>query len=155
MSQTPEERIQELGQTLPTPPKAVGSYIPATQFGNVIVTSGQLPFIGSDLMFKGKIGGDHLHEDDGANAACLCLMNALAQVKAVAGELSRVKRIIRLEGYVHSAPGFDRQPYVLNAASQLLTDIFGDQGKHTRVALGIAEMPLEAAVQLALWVEIE
>ncbi|QDT27259.1 Endoribonuclease L-PSP [Gimesia panareensis] len=155
MSQTPEERIQELDQTLPTPPQAVGSYIPVTQFGNVIVTSGQLPFIGSELMFKGKIGPDHLHEDDGSNAACLCLMNALAQVKAVTGELSKVKQIIRLEGYVHSAPGFDRQPFVLNAASQLLTDIFGDKGKHTRVALGISEMPLNAAVQLALWVEIE
>ena len=154
MSQTPESRIQELGHTLPSPPQAVGSYIPATQFGNVIDTSGQLPFIGSELMFKGKVG-DQLHEDDGSNAACLCLLNALAQIKAVTGELSKIKRIIRLEGYVHSAPGFDRQPYVLNDASQLLTDIFGDRGKHTRVALGISEMPLNAAVQLALWVEIE
>ncbi|MFH1299659.1 MAG: RidA family protein [Planctomycetota bacterium] len=154
MSQTPEARIQELGHSLPTPPQAVGSYIPATQFGNVIVTSGQLPFIGTELMFKGKIG-DELHEDDGSNAACLCLLNALAQIKTITGNLSRVKKIIRLEGYVHSAPGFDRQPYVLNAASELLTDIFGDKGKHTRVALGISEMPLNAAVQLALWVEIE
>ncbi|WP_417390759.1 RidA family protein [Gimesia sp.] len=154
MSQTPESRIQELGHTLPSPPQAVGSYIPATQFGNVIVTSGQLPFIGSELMFKGKVG-DQLHEDDGSNAASLCLLNALAQIKAVTGELSKIKRIIRLEGYVHSAPGFDRQPYILNDASQLLTDIFGDRGKHTRVALGISEMPLNAAVQLALWVEVE
>ncbi|QDT98144.1 RidA family protein [Gimesia aquarii] len=154
MSQTPEERIQELGHSLPSPPQAVGSYIPATQFGNVIVTSGQLPFIGSELMFKGKIG-DQLHEDDGSNAASLCLLNALAQVKSVTGELSKINKVIRLEGYVHSAPGFDRQPYILNAASQLLTDIFGDIGKHTRVALGISEMPLNAAVQLALWVEIK
>lgn len=154
MSQTPEERIQELGHSLPTPPQAVGSYIPATQYGNVIVTSGQLPFIGSELMFKGKIG-DHLHEDDGSNAAGLCLMNALAQIKAITGDLSKVKQVIRLEGYVHSAPGFDRQPNVLNSASQLLTDIFGDKGQHTRVALGISEMPLNAAVQIALWVEIE
>lgn len=153
MSQTPEERIKELGHSLPTPPQAVGSYIPATQFGNIIVTSGQLPFIGSELMFKGKIG-DHLHEDDGSNAASLSLMNAIAQIKAIIGDLSKVKKIIRLEGYVHSAPGFDRQPYVLNAASQLLTDIFGDKGKHTRVALGISEMPLNAAVQISLWVEI-
>ncbi|HAW26792.1 MAG TPA: hypothetical protein DCY03_01545 [Planctomycetaceae bacterium] len=154
MSQTPESRIMELGHTLPSPPQAVGSYIPATQFGNVIVTSGQLPFISSELMFKGKVG-DHLHEDDGSNAASICLLNALAQIKTVIGELSKIKRVIRLEGYVHSAPGFDRQPYVLNAASQMLTDIFGDQGKHTRVALGISEMPLNAAVQLALWVEVE
>ncbi len=154
MSQTPESRIMELGHTLPSPPQAVGSYIPATQFGNVIVTSGQLPFIGSELMFKGKVG-DHLHEDDGSNAASICLLNALAQIKTIIGELSKIKRVIRLEGYVHSAPGFDRQPYVLNAASQMLTDIFGDQGKHTRVALGISEMPLNAAIQLALWVEVE
>ena len=87
MSQTPESRIMELGHTLPSPPQAVGSYIPATQFGNVIVTSGQLPFIGSELMFKGKVG-DHLHEDDGSNAASICLLNALAQIKTVIGELS-------------------------------------------------------------------
>ncbi|MCH9654194.1 MAG: RidA family protein [Planctomycetes bacterium] len=153
MSQTPEERIQELGHSLPTPPQAVGSYIPVTQFGNIIVTSGQLPFIGSELMFKGKIG-DHLHEDDGSNAATICLMNALAQIKTISGDLSNIKQIVRLEGYVHSAPGFDRQPYVLNAASQLLTDIFGEKGQHTRVALGISEMPLNAAVQIALWVEL-
>lgn len=153
MSQTPEERILELGHKLPTPPEAVGSYIPATQFGNTIVTSGQLPFIGSELMFKGKIG-DHLHEDDGSNAACLCVLNALAQIKALTGDLAKIEKVIRLEGYVHSAAGFDRQPYVLNAASTLLTDVFGDKGKHTRVALGMSEMPLNAAVQLALWVEV-
>lgn len=153
MSQTPEELIQELGHTLPSPPAAVGSYIPVTQFGNMIVTSGQLPFIGNQLMFKGKIG-EHLHEDDGSNAACLCLLNALAQIKSITGELSKINKVIRLEGYVHSAPGFDRQPAILNAASQLLTDILGEKGKHTRVALGISEMPLNAAVQLALWVEV-
>ena len=153
MSHTPEERIKELGHALPSPPPAVGSYIPVTQFGNTIVTSGQLPFIGTELMFKGKIG-DHLHEDDGSNAACICLMNALAQIKSITGDLSKINKVIRLEGYVHSAPGFDRQPSVLNAASQLLTDILGDKGKHTRVALGVSEMPLNAAIHIALWVEV-
>jgi enamine deaminase RidA (YjgF/YER057c/UK114 family) len=122
--------------------------------GNLVVTSGQLPFIGKQIAFEGKLG-EHLHEPDGYNAARLCALNALAQIKACAGSLDAVRRVVRVEGYVHSATGFRSQPHVLNGASELLVELFGEAGKHTRVAVGVAEMPLNAAVQLAVWVEVE
>ena len=119
-----------------------------------MVTSGQLPFIGKELVFAGKIGAD-LHEEDGYNAARICALNALAQVKACIGDLDKVTRVVRVEGNVHSAPGFQGQAHVLNGASELLAEAFGEKGRHTRAALGISEMPLNAAVQLSLWVEVE
>jgi len=153
MNSTIEEKLQKLGYELPTPPQAVGSYVPALRTGNLVVTSGQLPFIGKELMFTGKLG-DELHEEEGANAARLCAVNALAQIKACVGDLSKVTQIVRVEGYVHSAPGFQNQPKVLNGASELLSTVFGEAGRHTRVALGVSEMPLGAAVQLAIWAEV-
>lgn len=154
MSGSVEARLKEHGHELPTAPAAVGDYVPVLQTGSLVVTSGQLPFVGKELMFAGKIGGE-LHEDDGRYAAQLCVLNALAQVKACVGDLDRVKRVVRMEGYVHSAPGFKDQPKVLNGASQLLTEAFGEAGRHTRTALGVSEMPLNAAVQVSLWVEVE
>ena len=147
-----EERLAELGHTLPQAPPPVGYYVPVLQTGNTIVTSGQLPFVGKELAFQGKVGGEVTIEQ-GQHAARLCILNALAQVKAALGSLERIKQVIRLEGYVHSAAGFDQQPVVLNAASELLVEALGDAGKHTRIALGISEMPLHAPVQIALWVE--
>ena len=154
MSGQVEERIRQLGHELPEAPEAVGSYLPVLQMGNLVITSGQLPFVGKTLAFKGKIGAQ-LHEDDGFNAAKICALNALAQIKACIGDLDKVKRIVRVEGYVHSAAGFQGQPHVLNGASQLLVGAFGDKGQHTRIALGVHEMPLDAAVQLAVWAEVE
>lgn len=154
MSQTAiAERLQQLGIQLPSPPAAVGSYVPVVRFGNVVVTSGQLPFIGKELVFQGKVGGK-LSEEEGGHAAKLCVINALAQVQALVGSLDKVVRVVRLEGYVQSAEGFSSQPLVLNPASMLLTDIFGDAGKHTRMAVGCNELPLNAAVEVALWVEV-
>jgi enamine deaminase RidA (YjgF/YER057c/UK114 family) len=95
-----------------------------------------------------------LNEQDGWNAARLCAVNALAQIKACVGSLDKISRIVRVEGYVHSAPGFQNQPKVLNGASELLVELFGDAGKHTRIALGVSEMPLNAAVQLGVWAEV-
>lgn len=94
-----------------------------------------------------------MHEEDGRNAARICVLNALAQVKSCLGSLEQVRQVVRLEGFVLSAPGFSNQPQVLNAASELLVHLFGDRGRHVRTAVGVAEMPLQAAVQLALWVE--
>ena len=148
-----EHRLSELGYSLPTAPPPVGYYVPVLRTGNLIVTSGQLPFVGKELAFKGKVGGEVTIEQ-GQHAARLCLLNALAQVKAQAGSLERISKVVRLEGYVHSAPGFDQHPVVLNAASELLVEALGEAGKHTRVALGINEMPLHAPVQIALWVEL-
>ena len=154
MRETVEARLRAHGHELPSAPAAVGSYLPVVRTGNLVVTSGQLPFVGKELMFVGKIGGT-LHEDDGRHAACLCALNAIAQIKACVGDLGRVKRIVRVEGNVHSAEGFTGQPGVLNAASELLVDAFGEAGRHTRTALGISEMPLDAAVQLSVWAEVE
>ena len=148
-----EARLRELGLELPVAPPAVGAYVPVVRTGNLVVTSGQLPFIGKQIAFEGKVGGN-LHEQDGWNAARLCAVNALAQIKACVGSLDNVKRIVRVEGYVHSAPNFHGQPQVLNGASELLVELLGDAGRHTRIALGVAEMPLNAAVQLSLWAEV-
>lgn len=149
-----EQRISQLGQSLPAAPPPVGFYVPVLRMGNFVVTSGQLPFVGKELAFKGKVGGE-VSIEQGQHAAQLCLLNALAQVKSCIGSLENVKQIARLEGYVHSASGFQQQPVVLNAASELLVEAFGEPGKHTRVALGINEMPLDAPVQIALWVEVK
>ncbi len=150
-----EQKLQKLGYPLPTAPPPVGFYVPVLQVGQLVITSGQLPFVGKELAFVGRLG-DQLHQDEGFHAARICAVNALAQVKACLGELERVRRIVRVEGYVHSAPGFHNQPHVLNGASELLVDVFGEErGRHTRIALGVAAMPLNAPVQLALWVEAE
>jgi len=150
---TIEARLEQLGLPLPVAPPPVGAYVPAIRTGNLVVTSGQLPFVGKQIVFEGKLGAQ-LHEQDGWNAARICAVNALAQIKACVGSLGMIKQIVRVEGYVHSAPDFRGQPHVLNGASELLVELFGDAGRHTRIALGVAEMPLNAAVQLALWAEI-
>jgi enamine deaminase RidA (YjgF/YER057c/UK114 family) len=150
---TIEAKLRELGHELPIAPPPVGAYVPVIRTGNLVVTSGQLPFIGKQVAFVGKVGSQ-LNEQDGWNAARVCAVNALAQIKACVGNLEKVKRIVRVEGYVHSASGFQGQPHVLNGASELLVELFGDAGRHTRIAVGVAEMPLNAAVQLCLWVEV-
>lgn len=147
-----EQKLHELDLALPTAPPPVGFYVPVIRTGHLVLTSGQLPFIGKQLAFAGRLGAE-LHEEDGRNAARICLLNALAQVKACLGSLEQVRQVVRVEGYVLSAPGFSNQPQVLNAASELLVQLFGDKGRHVRTAVGVAEMPLNAAVQLALWVE--
>ena len=154
MSGAIEERLKELGHELPPAPEAVGFYIPVIRTGNLVVTSGQLPFVGKEIVFSGKLGAE-LHEQEGFDAARVCALNALAQIKACVGDLDKVKRIVRVEGNVHSAPGFQGQPHVLNGASELLVEVFGEKGKHTRTALGINEMPLNAAVQISVWAEVE
>jgi enamine deaminase RidA (YjgF/YER057c/UK114 family) len=150
---TIEAKLESLGLSLPPAPAAVGAYVPVIRVGNLVVTSGQLPFVGKQLAFVGKVGAE-LHEDDGWNAARLCVVNALAQIKACVGSLEKIRQVVRMEGYVLSAAGFQNQPKVLNGASELLAVLFGERGKHTRIALGIAEMPLNAAVQISLWVEV-
>lgn len=154
MSGNIEQRLSQMGHELPRPPEAVGSYVPVVQSGTLAITSGQLPTVGKHLAFTGKLGAE-LTEEDGRNAARICVLNALAQLKAHLGELDRIRRILRVEGYVQSAPGFHSQAQVLNAASELLGQAFGNHGKHARVAVGVSELPLNAAVELALWVEVD
>ncbi len=148
-----EQRLTEHGHTLPTAPEAVGFYVPVIRMGNLVVTSGQLPMVGKELMFKGKVGSE-LHEEQAFHAAKMCALNALAQIKACIGSLDRVTRIVRVEGYVQSADGFSKQPQVINGASELLVQAFGDAGKHTRIAVGANELPLNAAVELVIWAEV-
>ncbi len=150
---TPEQRLGQLGITLPEPPTAIAAYVPWIRTGNLVMTSGQLPMRQGRVAYCGKLGVD-LSEDEGYQAARLAAINALAQLKAAAGELSRIGRIVRMEGYVQSGPGFTNQPQVVNGASELLNEVFGDRGRHTRLALGVNELPLGAAIELAVWAEI-
>ena len=151
---SPESRLAELGIVLPEPPAAVASYVPWVRTGNVIITSGQLPFQEGEIQFPGKLGVD-LTVDEGYQAARLCAINAIAQIKDACGDLGQVTRILRLEGNVHSAAGFQGQPQVLNGASDLVSEVFGERGRHSRTALGIYEMPLNAAVQLSVMAEVQ
>ena len=153
MTSQVEAKLQSLDLTLPTAPAPIGFYVPVMKVGNLVITSGQLPISGKEVMFAGKIG-DTLHESDGQNAARLCALNALAQIKACIGDLDKVTRIVRVEGYVASAPGFVGQPQVVNGASKLMVDLFGEAGKHTRIAVGAAELPLNSCVELAIWAEV-
>jgi enamine deaminase RidA (YjgF/YER057c/UK114 family) len=153
MTGSVEQRLLEHGHTLPTAPEAVGFYVPVTRIGNLVVTSGQLPVAGKQLMFKGKVGHE-LHEEEAFHAAKMCALNALAQIKSCIGSLDRVTRIVRVEGYVQSADGFINQPRVINGASELLVQAFGEAGKHTRIAVGANELPLNAAVELVIWAEV-
>jgi len=151
---TPEERLAELGIVLPPPPPAVAAYVPWVRTGNLVVTSGQLPWRDGVMAYEGKLGAE-LSVEDGYQAARLAAINAIAQLRDAVGELSRVAQLVRLEGNVHCAAGFQSHPQVLNGASELLNDVFGGRGRHTRTALGTNEMPLNAAVLLVLWAEVE
>ena len=151
---TPEEKLAELDIALPAAPAAVAAYQPWIRVGQLIMTSGQLPVQDGQIVYCGKLGTD-LTVEQGYEAARLCALNAIAQLKAAAGQLSRIQQIVRLEGNVHSASGFQQQPQVLNGASELLNEVFGARGRHTRTALGIYEMPLNAAVQLSVFAELE
>jgi enamine deaminase RidA (YjgF/YER057c/UK114 family) len=153
MTSNVEQRLSQHGHIVPTAPAAVGDYVPVIRTGNLVITSGQLPLVGKELMFKGKVGHE-LPEEQGFHAARMCALNALAQIKACVGNLDKVTRIIRVEGYVQSANGFTRQPQVINGASELIVQAFGDAGKHTRIAVGANELPLNAAVELVVWAEV-
>ena len=118
------------------------------------MTSGQLPMRDGKVAFTGKVGSG-LDIDTGAEAARLCALNCLVQIKGVIGDLNRIRRIVRVEGFVNSADGFTGQPAVLNGASHFLADVFGDAGSHTRFAVGANELPLDAAVEVAVWAEVD
>ncbi len=153
MAGTIEQKLTELGETLPAPPAAVGFYVPVLKTGQLVMTSGQLPTIGKELPFCGKVGKD-ITPEDAVSAARIACLNALAQIKSAIGSLDDVRRVVRVEGFVQSADGFTGQPHVLNGASELLVQLFGEAGKHTRFAVGVNELPLNAAVEVAVWVEV-
>lgn len=150
---TIEEKMEELGLKLPPPPKPVANYLPAVRAGNLLFTSGVLPMKEDRLAFTGKLGSD-LTVEQGQEAARLALLSALAVVKQELGSLDKVARVVKLTGHVASAPGFTQQPSVLNGASDLLVAIFENAGRHARVAVGAAELPLSSPVELELIVQI-
>lgn len=149
-----ETRIQVLGLIIPEPPKPAGHFVPAVQTGNLLFVSGQISAISDQVFIKGKLGRD-LSIEQGQEAARLALHNVLAVIRISVGTLDRIKRIIKLNGWVASAEGFNGQPQVVDGASMLLEEIFGEAGKHARAAIGVAELPLGASVELELIVEVE
>ena len=150
---TPEEKLAALGLPLPPAPKPVGSYIPCVRTGRLVYVSGQLPTRGGELIATGHVGRDVSLETAQACARQAAL-NALAAVAAEVGGLRNVARVVRLTGHVASAPGFTDQARVMNAASDLMAEVFGDAGRHSRAALGAAELPLGAPVELEMIVEV-
>jgi len=149
-----ESIINELKLSLPDVPKPVASYIPAKQTGNLVFTAGQLPMLNGELIFKGLLGQD-VEIEEANKAARICTLNALAAIKGVIGDLDRIKQIVRVVGYVASVPTFTQQPAVVNGASELLLEVFGENGKHARSAVGMAVLPLNASVEIELTVEVE
>jgi len=146
------DRLQELGIELPAAPPPVGAYVPWVRTGNLIITSGQLPWQDGEMLHPGRLGAE-VSDEQGFEAARVAAINAIAQLRDAVGDLEHIHRLVRLEGYVHCAAGYRGHPQVLNGASELLVAVFGERGRHTRTALGIADMPLDAPVQLILWAE--
>lgn len=149
-----ELKLKELGILLPEPAKPVAAYIPAKQTGKLVFTAGQLPMVQGELISKGLLGQD-VEIEEANKAARICTLNALAAIKGVIGDLDRIKQIVRVVGYVASIPTFTQQPAVVNGASELLLEIFGENGKHARSAVGMAVLPLNASVEIELTVEVE
>jgi enamine deaminase RidA (YjgF/YER057c/UK114 family) len=145
-------KLKELGIELPAVAAPVAAYVPAVRTGSLVYTSGQLPFVGGALPATGKVGGE-IGPDEGKGYARTCALNALAAVDALVG-LDSITRIVKVVGFVASAEGFTGQPAVVNGASELFGEVFGEAGQHARSAVGVAELPLGAPVEVELIVEI-
>src|SRR6476469_2165835 len=150
---TPEERLAELGLTVPEVVPPVAAYVPAARSGNLIFTAGQLPSRDGTMLATGKLGAG-VSEEEGYACARQCALNALAAIKAEIGELSDIRRVVKAVVFVASTPDFTAQPKVANGASELLGEVFGDAGKHARSAVGVASLPLDAPVEVELIVEV-
>ncbi|HJP40940.1 MAG TPA: RidA family protein [Dehalococcoidia bacterium] len=148
-----EDRLKELGIELPTPGPAAGLYSHCVQTGNLLFVSGQIPVVGGQVSRTGHCG-ENITLEEGADLARVCAINALAQVRAYLGSLDKVARVVRLAGYVASAPGFVEHPRVMNGASQLVLDVFGEAGEHTRAAIGVAELPMGVPVEVEFLFEV-
>ena len=147
-----EHKLAELGLELPNVATPAGAYVPAVISGNLVFTAGQIPLVDGVLMATGKVGSE-ISPEFAKEIAQRCALNALAAIKSVIGDLSRVKRVVKVVGFVASTPEFTGQPGVLNGASELLGKVFGDAGLHARSAVGVASLPLDAPVEVELIVE--
>jgi enamine deaminase RidA (YjgF/YER057c/UK114 family) len=150
---TPEDRLAELGLTLPDVVPPLAAYVPAARSGNLLFTSGQLPSRDGAMLATGKLGGA-VTEEQGYACARQCALNALAAIKAEIGELSQIRRVVKAVVFVASTPDFSAQPKVANGASELLGEVFGDAGRHARSAVGVAALPLDVPVEVELVVEV-
>ena len=147
MSGKVEARLKSLGIALPAAPNPVANYVPSCLAGNLLFISGQISRAADGAVFKGRIGAD-LTIDQGREAARLAALNVLAQVKAAVGELDRVAQVVRLTGFVNAAPDFTDHPQVVNGASDLMVEVLGDKGRHTRAAVGVSSLPMGCAVEV-------
>ena len=146
-----EEKLSSLGIILPLPPHAAGSYVPVVVSGNLAFVAGQIPAQGNHIKFRGKV----VSIETGQQAARLCTINALAQLRSSLGSLDRVKQVIKLTGFVNCDPSFTDHPKVINGASDLLVQLFGEKGKHARVAVGVSSLPFDSAVEIDLIIELD
>ena len=154
MPPDPGARLRELGLELPAVAEPAGSYVPATRIGRLIFTAGQLPFEEGELRTTGKVG-DGVRPEEAREAARLCALNALAAAASEAGGIDRIARVVKVTGFVASAPNFNRQPEVINGASELIGEVFGEAGLHARSAVGVAELPLDAPVEVELVAQLD
>ncbi len=149
-----EATLRTLGIHLPDPPKAIASYVPVQQVGELLYTSGVIPIWNGEIRYRGMVGGD-LSLRDGAQAAEICALNIISLIRQHTGSLDRVEQFVQLSGFVRSAPGFEDQPKVLNGASDLIFKVFGERGRHTRQALGTNELPLGVPVEISAIVRLK
>lgn len=148
-----DEKLKSLNIELPTPPKPAGAYIPVVISDQTVYVSGQIPIEDGKVAYKGKVPTEQSIEQAQA-AARICAINALAQLKSELGNLDRISKIVKVSGFVNSSPDFTDQPKVINAASNLLYEIFGEKGQHSRIAVGVASLPLGSTVEIDMIVEI-
>jgi enamine deaminase RidA (YjgF/YER057c/UK114 family) len=147
-----DEKLKELSIVIPTPPSPAGSYIPVVTTGNLAFVSGQIPMKEGKVVFEGKVP-DEQSLESAREAAKICIINSLAQLKVNLGSLDKITKFVRISGFVNSNPNFIEQPRVINAASDLLTEIFGDIAKHSRIAVGVTSLPLNSTVEIDMVVE--
>jgi len=146
-----EEKLESLGVKLPNPPTPAGSYVPVIRTGNLLFISGQIPMEDGKVMFTGKVSDDNL--ETAQKSARMCAINIISQIKRELGNLDKVSKIVRLSGFVNSVSEFSQQPKVINSASDLLFEIFGEKGKHSRIAVGVASLPLNSMTEIDAIVE--
>lgn len=147
-----EDKLKQLNITLPTPPKPAGSYIPVVVTGNLAFVSGQIPMQDGKVLYTGKVPSEKSIQE-AQEAAKLCAINLLAQLKANLGSLDKITKIVRVSGFVNCTPDFAEHPKIINAASDLFFEIFGEKGKHSRIAVGVANLPLNSTVEIDMTVE--
>ena len=147
-----EQKIESLGIKLPTPPTPAGSYVPAVRTGKLLYISGQIPMEDGKVVFTGKVSDENL--ETAQKSARMCAINLLAQIKRELGDFEKVSKIVRISGFVNSVPGFSQHPKVINSASDLFFEIFGEKGKHSRIAVGVASLPLDSMTEIDAIVEV-